>query len=786
MSTETTNDYGKYFLLSDEGVLSLQPAYRGEGNSAYPFSLRGGEEPASDFPEILEIPTAIGETQVTSLAPGMFYGNTRVKEIKLLVTVATIPEAFCCEAANLEAIDVNGVITTIGKDAFKSTKIKEALFPDVTTLYEGAFSGCTCLEVADISGVSEIPMDTFNGCTLLREVSTGEVTSIGSAAFNKTRIRQALFSKLTTLGAGAFLWCGYLEVADIGEVTEIPEAAFANCALLREVIWKAKEVGEGEKVKVTIGPRAFYQTRSLEKIPFLSSANAVGQGAFYYSKFNGYTVPADCVTDATAFPTSDNETEFWTGVASATCKNRIITKLSQNNSEWLEKAFLLNDGTKYGSSCALFAVMHIHSAITGKNYMHPDEFVNELRADPKLSKYLYENNWPGKFENTASLFEALGHRTEVHGNGSDLSQQNFQDMLDALADGAYVYTQVGTFEYQEDGSAAYYPNNGHAVVIYGINNSNPLEVCVLDSNVLHEHYREDGFEPDVDVYTYTMPYQNMVGPSSDFIIVYPRKEEPVVEWKGFADANTFTSASLPSEYPENQVTVCRVVNDTGMPYSTQGILTAYRVGTNAYRTFMPYSKAALYLQIRSSTEDRWLDWTECNRKDFTKLSNNAIYSTTKPLSLPTGVNVSTISSEGDLERLPEGKKGYLTAYNLFSSAANAREEWQPIGSAKKYIRYATGEETWSDWLDIIPSFTVNMINNQNQYQADKTIEKILAAVNAGASVRCDVNIGGIRYLLPLAAINSDENQTELVYGLNMGVKQAEVKQRDNSVTVSLT
>ena len=465
---ETTYVYEGYFKCSSLGEVCLDENVCGSDGSK--------------LPEVLVIPKKVDTIDVTSFAVGMFNENQYVKEIILPTEVEEIPQDFCRKAHNLRSIrgaDGNmDHIKHIGAAAFMETRLKEARFPNL----------------------------------------------------------EALETKGDNLG-GAFNGCAYLEVVDIGEVTSIPERTFTNCALLREVIWtpaetEAEKTEEeaGETAKFVIGPRAFSQTRSLVDFRFLEEVDRenvdVQPDAFFYSKI-GISWLTD---DHKAFPTEADK-KFWKTVNFTPCENRIVTKLSQVNSDWTEKNFLTNYGIKYYMGCALFAVMHIHSAITGKRYNHPDEFVEELRNDPELSRFLYYGNWPGQFKNTASMFEALGYRTEVHGNGSKLSKENFQALLDALAQGAYVYSQVYTLKnWEEDLKASQNEteeqvqedddyDGGHAVVLYGVNDKN--EVLVLDSNVLHESFRDGGFDPDIDIYTYAMPYQKMVGPTSDFIIVYP-------------------------------------------------------------------------------------------------------------------------------------------------------------------------------------------------------------------------------------------------------------------------
>ena len=166
--------------------------------------------------------------------------------------------------------------------------------------------------------------------------------------------------------------------------------------------------------------------------------------------------------------------------------------------------------------------------------------------------------------------------------------------------------------------------------------------------------------------------------------------------------NAYSMATLPSQYPQNQVTTCQIY-DTTAPGGSVGILTAYVTDTLAYRTYMPKTSAKLYLQIKNSDADAWLDWVNSNQNDFRKLANNKILSTTAPSALSSGVTISTVASSTEIAKLPEGVQGVMTAYNLFADCAKAREEWQPNGSIHKYIRYATSGSAWSPWYVFTPT-----------------------------------------------------------------------------------
>ena len=557
-NNESINVHQDYFeflkengelVLNENGkpMLALKKEYRGEKSDNYPASEGDGTE--LELPEMLIIPEIFDNTTVEVLAPGMFANNKRIKGITLPSEVKAIPEAFCLKAANFRILMGTENIRSIGYAAFYSTRIKNALFPNLTEWQEKEM------------------------------VLGGEERKVGRT----------------------FLNCAYLEVIDIGKVTTIPGQAFSNCALLRKVI---RNIDEVETVTFKIGYMAFTSTYYLRELPLLEYATNVEANAFFYSGIRAESLPEGSGIAGNAFPITENE-ESWAALKPTQCQNRLITKLSQLNPAWAKESFLQGEPAEanehtYSKSCAFFATMHIHSAISGKYYHHPCEFVQELK-DRGLSQYVHTDGWPGDITQVPKMFEDLGYRTEICGKHTDLTIEDYQKLAKALVDGAYIYSQVSTSNTRD---------YGHAAVIYGITDKG--EVCVLDSNVLYEDYRDYGFEPNTDIYTYTIPFTNIVGPESNFIIVYPPEKKTVVERTICAVDNAFTSASLPSEYPVDWVTTCCVTNDEGLPSPHNGILTAYRGKNYAYRTFVPHDQTVLHMQMKSLDEedgDKWLEWS---------------------------------------------------------------------------------------------------------------------------------------------------------------------------------
>lgn len=215
--------HAEYFTITEDGVLSLKPEFRGmPAKNTYPDAIsdrgvgvagsRNAELPEHlVIPEIVEIPGIIGEVAVARIADGAFYGNTAIKTVVLPKTIKTIP-AYCFrDADNLECVYNTEHITSVGAWAFYETSIKKIELPSLLTIGSGAFCQCSCLTLANIGKVTEIPNDVFFKCRLLSRVdSENLVTSVGVTAFQNTnRLVNADFVKnLKSIGAGAFICSG--------------------------------------------------------------------------------------------------------------------------------------------------------------------------------------------------------------------------------------------------------------------------------------------------------------------------------------------------------------------------------------------------------------------------------------------------------------------------------------------------------------------------------------------------------------------------------------------------
>ncbi len=174
---------------------------------------------------------------------------------------------------------ISSQLSSISAYAFQNTPI--AAIPlytsNLANIYDGAFSGCTCLSAVEIGdGLEDLGPNTFKGCMNLQSVVIGSnCFSIGDSAFeNCVRLESATIkSAKDYIGANAFRGCGLLKSLFLPDnLKVIRSSAFQDCVKLNAVTVPDNVT--------TIGDNAFYGCTSLTILTIGESVKSLGIKAF--------------------------------------------------------------------------------------------------------------------------------------------------------------------------------------------------------------------------------------------------------------------------------------------------------------------------------------------------------------------------------------------------------------------------------------------------------------------------------------------------------------------------
>ena len=198
------------------------------------------------------ITSVVLPTTLTEIPENAFKGCTELTEIVIPGQCTTIKESAFEGCTKLEKVifgkfvDANhnqigdkfedkyfGTVT-LGRNAFKNcialTTIENA--KRLTTLNQGAFTGCTSLTEIDLTEVRVVESNVFAGCTKLATVITSEATQIGEYMFAGCTALESFTFKGSSIAPFAFADCTKLaSFTIVNPISNIGEGAFRNTAI---------------------------------------------------------------------------------------------------------------------------------------------------------------------------------------------------------------------------------------------------------------------------------------------------------------------------------------------------------------------------------------------------------------------------------------------------------------------------------------------------------------------------------------------------------------------------
>lgn len=420
---EDPNRHAKYFTITDDGVVSLKPEYRGacpsNRESAFPMAVskngagKNGDQ-NKELPEHLVIPEIVNETAVLSLAPGMFLFNHAVVNITLPDIVTEIPDRFCENAWNLRLVN-----------------------------------------------------------------NTERIVKVGVGAFQKSCIEKAVFPNLTTLEANPFMFCSFLVYADIGKVTSISAFAFYYCVRLSRL--------KGCAEVTSIGNLAFAKTYRLYDVDSFENVTSIGHDAFMRSRLQydwQHLKNNGCTFGEQATRLQMNPEPFWSDCVYEPCENDVPTLFSQFG--WYDddgKLRKINDTvfetgdhkemTYHWHGCAWMSIMHAYCALNKLTLTHVSEF--EAICDEKDPSI--RQNFDRSTSNARDILDALGLNATILGISDATAETGLNRIYETLKNGGYVLAMLGKSSGasgEEIKAHKAYEFGWHTAMVYGVNTKGEL------------------------------------------------------------------------------------------------------------------------------------------------------------------------------------------------------------------------------------------------------------------------------------------------------------------------
>ena len=285
-------------------------------------SLTIGENAFRGLPNLTEV---VDMGNITEISDAAFNGCKVLKKVSDLSALTSIGDrAFmnCPELAELDGIEWSS-LTHIGRQAFQfystsdpeltsslKLELTENTFQSLTSIGEGAFSGCSGVtgKVVFPESITEIPNSVFSG-TGITDVDFSHVTSIGNSAFSGTGIS------------------GELVLPD--SITEIGSYAFDNVKITGSLVLPKSLITLGKYAfrmtdirDVTIpgtlkiiGSYSFYKCQNLSNVVFSEGVETIGTAAFTGTQLSSLELPNSVETiEAGTFSTCTNLTSVQIGV----------------------------------------------------------------------------------------------------------------------------------------------------------------------------------------------------------------------------------------------------------------------------------------------------------------------------------------------------------------------------------------------------------------------------------------------------------------------------------------
>lgn len=257
----------------------------------------------------------VGELQnVEEIPDGLFDGCKELRGIRIGSNVTRIGDYAFADCNVITEVELPEILRQIGDRAFANSGVTRVTLPrSLSVLGDGAFNGCTLVEIAVAEGNTSFTVadgalfaSTKSGTELIRCFgSSAEVYEIPDSVF---AVKADAFAgngsiKKLTVASGVTLEQGALRGLSALEELTVPSL---DGGFLARLFGANKATDNGtesvfvpvtlKKLTVTDGiseipDYAFYGCRGLEEVTGLETVSDIGEYAFAYTGFRSFTLP---------------------------------------------------------------------------------------------------------------------------------------------------------------------------------------------------------------------------------------------------------------------------------------------------------------------------------------------------------------------------------------------------------------------------------------------------------------------------------------------------------------
>lgn len=240
---------------------------------------------------VLTLPDELDGVKITSVAEGLFEGNTNLTKVTVPTGYDTLGARAFKDCTALKTVELANSVVNIGAEAFSGcTSIENLqLSTELTAVPDKLCYGCTSLKYFNAGGAATIGEGAYYGCTSLTSVALSQnVTSIGKEAFRDCTsiVTVNMREGLVSIGEGAFRNLKrLLSVTVPDSVTSLGAYAFYGCSAATSL-----KVGAGV---TELNAYTFYGMNKVVTPEFAGEISSIGDCCFMgMSSMTSFAVPS--------------------------------------------------------------------------------------------------------------------------------------------------------------------------------------------------------------------------------------------------------------------------------------------------------------------------------------------------------------------------------------------------------------------------------------------------------------------------------------------------------------